>query len=592
MGLLRDNGALSWEEVVEKKDEIKRRGVRQFIEAYMLHKSSLVPHIAFGDELELIMAGKEENGWKLILSSNDVVNSLNMPGLSLEYASYMLEISAKVPYNAASYLNVEEEILRKISVLTEHVKDMWKGGCILMLPVFPNLSERFFSRRLAGGGCMDAFKYEVTKSDFFPDEGISNHSRFRAFTQNIRNRRGKKIEGYVEVMKDAKTQDRYIKIDSMGQGMGCCCLQVTVQASTLDEGRLIYDMIGAICPILLRMTAGSPIAQGKLLNTETRWDMLSMSVDCRTTTERGNECDVSPVQERPSAATIFKSRFSSIDLYISKNKMNRVEYNDLSPPIDEASYNALVDGGVDEEMARHIASLFVRDPILAYKSADGNSRDDFENIQSSNWRSMRFKLPGENAESMYSGFMIETRVMEMQATAFENAAFVYFNFLLSRAVAEYRCNFYIPLSLVDENFLRANLFIRDREEYSAKLSGDRQMFYYRTNIFDEGSPVVKEGTICEIMNGNKEFYGIVRIIRDVIREKFGDSKKLHRYIDFVEKKSRGVFMSLGDWTRRFVFNHRSYRNDSNVDDEIVNDLLDELKAISARNEVEYLLNSS
>lgn len=596
MGLLKENKVLSWDETVRGKYEIRRKAAEQFVDAYRLYKDIHVPDFAFGEEIELMMIGRSEGRWILVLGSDTVVEDLNDPGVTVEYARYMLEISPDVPHDSESYLDVEEKILEKISRLSSCLRERGIDGHILMLSVFPNMCERFLCRRLVGGGCIGRFGYETTGSSFFPDEGITSHSRFELFTQNIRKRRGKDIEGYVKTMKDpdgdAQELPEYVRIDSMGQGMGCCCLQVTVQASSLYEGRVVYDMLGVLCPILLRITAGSPIAQGRLLNTETRWDMLCMSVDCRTSGERGSEFDVSGCgsAKKPLGPCVLKSRFSSIDLYISDDEMNLREYNDLFSPLEKVSYDKLIEDGVDWRMAEHVASLLMRDPILSYE-ADDDSPSDFENIQSSNWRSMRFKFPDKNAGRSHGGFRVETRVMEVQATAFENTAFIYFNFLLSRAIAEYKCNFYIPLSLVDENFLRANALVRNKEEYFSRLSEDRQRFYYRTNIFDRGPPVIEEGTVNEIMNGGRSFCGIIGVVRNVIRERFGDNRKLHTYIDFIEGRSKGHFMTLSDWIRRFVFTHKSYRNDSVVGDDIVDDLLDRLKTVSTENMPDYLLNS-
>lgn len=58
------------------------------------------------------------------------------------------------------------------------------------------------------------------------------------------------------------------------------------------------------------------------------------------------------------------------------------------------------EGGLDERLAYHVASLFVRDPIPTYSNEleDGEVDYDsttahFENLQSTNWNSMRFKPP-------------------------------------------------------------------------------------------------------------------------------------------------------------------------------------------------------
>lgn len=54
-------------------------------------------------------------------------------------------------------------------------------------------------------------------------------------------------------------------------------------------------------------------------------------------------------------------------------------------------------GGVDAVLARHIAHLFIRDPLVIYKERieldNATNSDHFENIQSTNWQTVRFKPP-------------------------------------------------------------------------------------------------------------------------------------------------------------------------------------------------------
>ena len=94
---------------------------------------------------------------------------------------------------------------------------------------------------------------------------------------------------------------------------------------------------------------------------------------------------------------INKSRYDSIDCYISKDKRLRNEYNDLPLVYNAESYQLLVDNGqsndislelatsvvgVDELLAKHIAHLFIRDPIVIYSELlnqdDEVSSDHFE----------------------------------------------------------------------------------------------------------------------------------------------------------------------------------------------------------------------
>ena len=66
-----------------------------------------------------------------------------------------------------------------------------------------------------------------------------------------------------EFCKDSKTTEfetatePMIHMDCMAFGMGCCCLQVTFQASDLDESRLLYDQLAVLAPIMLALTAAT-----------------------------------------------------------------------------------------------------------------------------------------------------------------------------------------------------------------------------------------------------------------------------------------------------------------------------------------------
>jgi glutamate--cysteine ligase catalytic subunit len=74
--------------------------------------------------------------------------------------------------------------------------------------------------------------------------------------------------------------------------------------------------------------------------------------------------------------------------------------------------------GIDERLAYHVSSLLMRDPIPTY---DHEHEDDgydpkqttahFENLQSTNWNSMRFKPP-PTLESPI-GWRVEFRTMDI-----------------------------------------------------------------------------------------------------------------------------------------------------------------------------------
>lgn len=71
-----------------------------------------------------------------------------------------------------------------------------------------------------------------------------------------------------------------------------------------------------------------------------------------------------------------------------------------------------------------------------------------QNIQSTNWQTMRFKPPPPNSPI---GWRVEFRPCEAQLTDFENAAYVCFVVLLTRVILSYRLNFVMPISKVRQN---------------------------------------------------------------------------------------------------------------------------------------------
>ena len=40
-----------------------------------------------------------------------------------------------------------------------------------------------------------------------------------------------------------------VHMDAMAFGMGCCCLQITFQATDVDESRFIYDQLAVMAPM-------------------------------------------------------------------------------------------------------------------------------------------------------------------------------------------------------------------------------------------------------------------------------------------------------------------------------------------------------
>lgn len=273
-----------------------------------------------------------------------------------------------------------------------------------------------------------------------------------------------------------------IHMDAMAFGMGCCCLQITFQAKDLDESRFIYDQLAVLSPLMMALTASTPLLKGRIADTDCRWGIISESVDCRTPAERGLlGSDPQPELAAKGQRRIFKSRYDSISTYIyqgadnnthsgvadseKKGMNNRVlnMYNDIPVPIDEESYQLLRKSGIDPALSQHIAHLFIRDPLVVFEGAveevdDETQTEHFESIQSTNWQSVRWKPPPprNDPNDPHIGWRTEFRTMEIQLTDFENAAFTVFVVLLTRVILTFDLNLYIPISRVDANMQRAH----------------------------------------------------------------------------------------------------------------------------------------
>jgi glutamate--cysteine ligase catalytic subunit len=167
----------------------------------------------------------------------------------------------------------------------------------------------------------------------------------------------------------------------------------------------MYDQLAVMAPIMMALTASTPILKGRLADTDARWGVISESVDCRTPAERGGEDPNAPYEEYNAHGIrrIYKSRYDSISTFIYQGGVGQEEakspglanrvlniYNDIPVPVDEESYRQLRENGVDPALAQHVAHLFIRDPLVVFDGAveevdDESQTEHWESIQSTNW---------------------------------------------------------------------------------------------------------------------------------------------------------------------------------------------------------------
>ena len=555
----------------------------------------------------------------------------------------MLEATPGKPWGIGfkDLLAVEDDMRLRRIIAKDHMdSDLYP----ITLTTFPRLGTKddFITPYYPPSG-------PALRSQFVPDEIANPHIRFPTLAANIRWRRGRKVELNVPVFKDEKTpspfkdptvnydlhkwpedddvrkgaaKDDCVYMDAMAFGMGSCCLQITFQSKNIREGRTLYDQLSPLGPIMLALTAATPIYKGFLVDTDVRWNQISRAVDDRTAEELGEQ----PLKH--ARWRIPKSRYASNSTYIAEDPRLRPEYLDPHLVLDPKLKQKLLDGGMDERLATHFAHLFIRDPIVIFnedlKSLDQDGANHFENIQSTNWQHMRFKPPPPDADI---GWRVEFRSMEISITDFENAAFSVFIVLLTRAILSFDLNFYIPIPRTTENmetahtrdavlnskfWFRKDPFPRRSPKQSPTIDGLTSCPGSCASTPQHSRPATPGGTasnslppveeeytlmtVAEIINGpsstttspssESDFPGLIPLVESYLNSINIDVTtrcELARYLDLIRQRANGSLWSTAKWIRHFVRSHPEYKFDSEVSSRIEYDLFKRVEEITRKN---------
>jgi len=693
MGLLTIGKALSPEETFALSAYIREHGITQFLCTWARVKDIHDDELRYGDEIEcgIFVVDPVHKTIKIVLKSAEKRDGLIAREASVahqsegctwhpEFGAWMIESTPSKPYGnlASDLLRVERNmILRRTRLLSS----LAENEIAPTVTNFPLLGVGEFIHN------QDAlpFTAEHSQSQYLPDYIINPHPRFAALTESIRTRRGKlgKVCIRVPLFKDTATPeflraeaqgaqagaeavvspdtaapvlsngqaleaDTYIHMDAMAFGMGMCCLQVTFQATNVDESRYIYDQLAVLAPIMLALTAASPIFKGRLADVDARWNIIAQSVDDRTEAERREagsgqavaEDEIKPTWSGQGVRPLHKSRYDSISTYIyhckgdSACKRTFEHYNDIPCPVDEEVKARLLGAGIDENLAHHLAHIFTRDPLVIFEGNiemdDETHTDHFENIQSTNWQTCRWKPPPprEHPDAPHIGWRTEFRSMEVQLTDFENAAFTCFIVLVTRVILAFDLALYIPLSKVDANMQRAQLRDATAEQkfyfrkYLAPLDFDESATPPSSSnasssssssstssssssssvgggggcgvgvgggggascdIGDESEDAFEEMTMNEIFNGKESFYpGLLPLVYaylDYIQCDATTFARVDQYLNFIAARARGELITPAKWMRNFVTSHPAYAHDSVVSSEIAHDLMMACKSI-------------
>jgi len=631
-----EDGVLAW---------VREHGIEQFLAMWNKIKDLESTELKWGDEIEYsILTIDEVNGTvKCKLRGKEILDELNQKEVEYaacceetervvcswvpEYGAWMVEGTPAQPYTgfASALMSVEKNMRKRRARLLSVLK---AGEICPTVPCFPLMGvDVFTDPPLPPGG-------SVGQSLFIPDTMINPHPRFAALTGNIRRRRGKPVDIRMPRFKDTNTPEAKIPVggpqpkfvddalnmdevymDAMAFGMGCCCLQVTFQAHDIDESRHLYDQLAVLTPMLIALTAATPVARGVLLDSDSRWDLISQSVDDRTDAERMPAgAKGKPTADSAGLAhsamwqggngTQIKSRYDSISLYMCRSLSEEhshcsSKYNDVFAPIDEDAYNRLIAGGVDRLLARHISHLFSRDPLVIFRGRvselnDAESTEHFENLQSTNWQTVRWKPPPASSKhlgvggDLDIGWRVEFRSMEVQMTDFENAAFTVFIVLASRVILYFDLNLYVPLSKVDDNMRRAQKrdalqtqsfwFSQCLMPPCSSCPGDKKKMQRDkvAGLVGAGEVPLEEISVLEILTGHGSFRGLCPLIMaylDIIGTDSETLRTVTTYLDFIVARAAGQLVTTATWMRKFIREHSDYKFDSVVSARIATDLM-------------------
>lgn len=601
MGLLSEGSPLSWEETKALAQHVREHGIEQFINLYARLRDRQGDMLKWGDEVEYIIVrfDNEKKAAQVSLRAREMLAVLNEKEAAdpqgvkslwrPEYGAYMIEGTPGKPYGGLlAHFNVVEANMRYRRM--EVAEMLAPGEHVMSITNFPRLGSPNFTFPPAKPTPED--ETCAARSLYFPDDAIyPGHPRFKTLTRNIRQRRGEKVSINLPIFKDKNTvipvegslpdKPDHVHMDAMGFGMGCCCLQLTFQACNITEARTLYDQLTPMCPIMLALTAASPAYRGYLTDVDCRWNVISASVDCRTREERGE------IPLKNDRFRINKSRYDSIDSYLSPAGE---KYNDVPLVLDEALYKRLREGDIDHLLAQHIAHLFIRDSVSLFSEKvhqnDKEDTDHFENIQSTNWQTMRFKPPPPNSPI---GWRVEFRPCEAQLTDFENAAIVCFVVLLTRVILSYQLDFLIPISKVDENMQtsqKRGAVLTEKFWFKKNINGAKDQSGEAVNNHNNESNGLDAEyelmTIDQIINGKGCFPGLVPLINSYLGSMDVDADThctIQQYLKLIQKRASGELLTTASWIRKEITEHEEYKQDSVVSERICYDLLTKAKDI-------------
>jgi len=584
---------LPWEEASKHRDALKDIAAHQFLAIWNAQRERQDNELRWGEEIEYMLVDLQGGTAKVALCADEVLRRLGpdsggsdpttSAGWRTEYGNMMVEGVTLPPFSWSldDILLIEPSLSWRRREVERVAAEVNPNVRVVTMAAFPLLG--------VPGSTVPASapspEGNISQSVLCADEVTSPHPRYQTLTANYRKRKGCKVGAFIP-RESIRDEERippgmverlpfelsrkkvsstdpvpgHIYMDSQAFGACQCCTQATFLTRNLEDARHLTDQLLVLAPLFMALSAATPFLRGLVAETDTRWETFQQCWDDRS------EAELSSVRN---------SRCSACDLFIGGALLSpdakEVVANDVEVPVHQPSIKLLTDAGVDGLLSRHVAHILVRDPILVVEgslSSDGGAETNYwEQIQGTNWGSVRFKPPPADGSI---GWRVEFRTPEVQLTDYENAALVAVVRVLVQVIMEERWNLVIPISLCDAN---------DRTSGQRNAASQAKFWFPQPLAEGQSENTVREATqqpLSEILSGAQGIFTRCRLWL-LQRQQSGACSsealaKLEGYMSLFERRAKGELPTPAGFLRARLQRHPDYRGDGVLPAAFVHDL--------------------
>lgn len=341
-----------------------------------------------------------------------------------------------------------------------------------------------------------------------------------------------------------------VKIRHAVESWGGCALQATLSARNLQDACRLHDQLIPLGPLMLALSAATPIYKGRLVSTDTRWEAMCWAGDDR----------------KPSEKPELQPRSGCTPMYLEETLSAR-RMNDKFLKSAEGPKSDLCKHGVSPALATYFAHVLDRAPLVdatCTPEADGLSssaqdmRLDSLNVHMSTWwPHVRLKLPVLSTANDSLPWRVEFRPMEAQPSDMENAALVVALRILQQTIQHFNLDLKIPISAVEQNMNRAN---------NRNAATDQIFRFTVRSMSSAGEPAIAFDGLASldvIFNGtgddaDQTWRGLLPFARDYLahRNIFSlhseEQDKILGALDLLSARASGRLETPAQWMRRFV----------------------------------------